>query len=103
MRPALFYPDFLAYIKGKWAIVDVKGKHLAEAKQIDERKNALRLIEEKGGVKTFFLVDKVMDRKGFNAQKIESLDDFEGYDELRHEEFASEGYINGRERTLFDK
>ena len=104
VRPAPFYPDFLAFINGKWAIVDVKGKHLAEAKQIDDRKKALKLLEKEGGITTFFLVDKVMERKGFNAQKMNSLDDFCGYDELRNEELALESYINGDvQKSLFDK
>jgi len=84
VKPASFYPDFLVYLKGEWAIIDVKGRHLAEAKQIEERKKALRLIQEQKKIKTFFLVDDVMERKGFSSQKITSLDDLAGFDELRN-------------------
>ncbi|MFA5048815.1 MAG: DEAD/DEAH box helicase family protein, partial [Patescibacteria group bacterium] len=100
---APFYPDFLAFINGKWIIVDVKGKHLAEAKQIDDRKKALKLLEKEGGITTFFLVDKVMEKKGFNAATISSVKDFEGFDELRHEELGLEEFTNGHLPTLFDK
>jgi type III restriction enzyme len=101
VRPAPFYPDFLAFIEGKWIVVDVKGKHLAETKQIDDRKKALKLLEKEGGVQTFFLVDKVMEKRGFKAVEIASVSDFEGYDELRHEELETEEFTN--EQTLFDK
>ena len=84
VKPAPFYPDFLAFINSKWIVVDVKGKHLAEAKQIDDRKKALKLLEKEGGVQTFFLVDKVMEKRGFKAVEIASIDDFNGFDELRH-------------------
>jgi len=103
VKPAPFYPDFLAFINGKWIVVDVKGKHLAEAKQIDERKKALKLLEKEGGVQTFFLVDKVMEKRGFKAVEITSVDDFSGFDELRHEELGIEEFTNGQKPTLFDK
>jgi len=103
VKPAPFYPDFLAFINGKWIVVDVKGKHLAEAKQIDDRKKALKLLEKEGGVQTFFLVDKVMEKRGFKAVEIASVDDFSGFDELRHEELGIEEFTNGQTPTLFDK
>lgn len=103
VKPAPFYPDFLAFIKGKWIIVDVKGKHLAEAKQIDDRKKALKLLEKEGGITTFFLVDKVMEKKGFSAATILSIKDFEGFDELRHKELGLEEFTNGLAPRLFDK
>jgi hypothetical protein len=103
VKPAPFYPDFLAFIKGKWIIVDVKGKHLAEAKQIDDRKKALKLLEAEGGITTFFLVDKVMDKKGFNPTTLTSVSDFEGFDELRHAELGLEEFTNGHIPNLFDK
>ena len=103
VKPAPFYPDFLAFINGKWIVVDVKGKHLAEAKQIDDRKKALKLLEKEGGVQTFFLVDKVMEKRGFKAVEIASVDDFSGFDELRHEELGIEEFTNGQMPTLFDK
>ena len=93
VKPAPFYPDFLAFIEEKWIIVDVKGKHLAEAKQIDDRKKALKLLEKEGGVQTFFLVDKVMEKRGFKAVEIASVRDFEGFDELRHEELTLEEFV----------
>jgi|GEM_PF-1669137 len=102
VKPAPFYPDFLAFIDGKWIIVDVKGKHLAEAKQIDDRKKALKLLEKEGGIQTFFLVDKAMEKRGFKAVEITSVSDFEGFDELRHEELALEEFTNGQIPTLFD-
>ena len=102
VKPAPFYPDFLAYINKKWIIVDVKGKHLAEAKQIDDRKKALKLLEREGGMKTFFLVDNVMENKGFKAVDITSIDDFEGYDELRHQELALEEFENGITKSLLN-
>lgn len=95
VKPAPFYPDFIAYVKGKWAIIDVKGKHLSEGKQIDERKKALKLLGKEGNIITFFLVDKVMEKKGFISQNIKSLDDFASFDELRHAELADEEFING--------
>ena len=70
VKPAPFYPDFLAFINAKWIVVDVKGKHLAEAKQIDDRKKALKLLEKEGGVQTFFLVDKVMEKEDLNRLKL---------------------------------
>ena len=103
VKPAPFYPDFLAFIGGKWIIVDVKGKHLAEAKQIDDRKKALKLLEKEGGIQTFFLVDKVMEKKGFKAVGIKSVDDFIGFDELRNEELGLEEFVNGYKPTLFDE
>ncbi|MBI2100124.1 MAG: DEAD/DEAH box helicase family protein [Candidatus Vogelbacteria bacterium] len=103
VKPAPFYPDFLAFINGKWIVVDVKGKHLAEAKQIDDRKKALKLLEKEGGVQTFFLVDKVMEKRGFKAVEIASVSDLEGFDELRHEELGLEEFTNGATPTLFDK
>ncbi len=103
VKPAPFYPDFLAFIENRWFVVDVKGKHLAEAKQIDDRKKALKLLEKEGGVQTFFLVDKVMEKRGFKAVEIASVSDFEGFDELRHEELGREEFINGNGGTLFDK
>lgn len=103
VKPAPFYPDFLAFINSKWIVVDVKGKHLAEAKQIDDRKKALKLLEKEGGVQTFFLVDKVMEKRGFKAVEIASVDDFSGFDELRHEELGIEEFTNGQTPTLFDK
>ncbi|MGA2171694.1 MAG: DEAD/DEAH box helicase family protein [Sedimentisphaerales bacterium] len=103
VKPAPFYPDFLAFILGKWIIVDVKGKHLAEAKQIDDRKNALRLLEKEGGMQTFFLVDKVMEKRGFKAVEIRSVDDLIGFDELRNEELGLEEFVNGHKPTLFDE
>lgn len=93
VKPTSFYPDFLAYISGTWIIVDVKGKHLAEAKQIDNRKKALRLLEKEGGINTYFLVDEVMRNKGFTPDSISSVDDFGGFDELRHEELAVEVFL----------
>ncbi len=102
VKPAPFYPDFLAFINGKWIVVDVKGKHLAEAKQIDDRKKALKLLDKEGGVQTFFLVDKVMEKKGFDPVKIASVDDFAGFDELRHEELGLEEFTNGHIPTLFE-
>ena len=103
VKPAPFYPDFLAFIKREWIIVDVKGKHLAEAKQIDNRKKALKLLEKEGGIKTFFLVDRVMAKKGFKDQEFKSIDDFAGFDELRNEELGLEEFVNGYIPTLFDK
>ncbi len=103
VKPAPFYPDFLAYIKGKWAVIDVKGKHLAETKQIDERKKVLKLLEKEGKISTYFLVDKVMEKKGFEGQKIQSLDDFSSFDELRHAELGDEEFINGTSPDLFKK
>lgn len=103
VKPAPFYPDFLAFINGKWVVVDVKGKHLADAKQIDDRKKALKLLEKEGGLKTFFLVDKVMEKRGFKAVEIQSVDDFIGFDELRNEELGLEEFVNGHVLTLFDK
>lgn len=103
VKPAPFYPDFLAFINGEWIIVDVKGKHLAEAKQIDDRKKALKLLEKEGGIRTFFLVDKVMEKRGFKSADISSVDDFDGYDELKHEELGLEEFTNGHVSTLFDK
>lgn len=103
VSPAPFYPDFLAFINGKWIIVDVKGRHLADAKQIDNRKKALKLLEKEGGMQTFFLVDKVMEKRGFKAVEIQSIDDFIGFDELRNEELGFEEFINGHVPTLFDK
>jgi len=103
VKPAPFYPDFLAFINSKWIVVDVKGKHLAEAKQIDDRKKALKLLEKEDGVQTFFLVDKVMEKRGFKAVEIASVDDFSGFDELRHEELGIEEFTNGQTPTLFDK
>jgi type III restriction enzyme len=103
VRPAPFYPDFLAFVNGGWVIVDVKGKHLAEAKQIDDRKKALKLLEKEGGIKTFFLVDKVMDGKGFNAANIASVGDFEGFDELRNDGLELEGFTDITDETLFSK
>ena len=103
VKPAPFYPDFLAFINAKWIVVDVKGKHLAEAKQIDDRKKALKLLEKEGGVQTFFLVDKVMEKRGFKPVEIGSVDDFSGFDELRHEELGIEEFTNGQKPTLFDK
>jgi len=102
VKPAPFYPDFLAFINGKWIVVDVKGKHLAEAKQIDDRKKALKLLEKDGGVQTFFLVDKVMEKRGFKAVGISSVSDFEGFDELRYEELGLEEFTNGQTLSLFD-
>ena len=103
VKPALFYPDFLAFINSKWIIVDVKGRHLADAKQIDDRKKALKLLEKEGGIHTFFLVDKIMKRRGFKAVEIQSVDDFVGFDELRNEELGLEKFVNGHVPTLFDK
>lgn len=100
VKPASFYPDFLAFIEGKWIIVDVKGKHLAEAKQIDNRKKALKLLEKEGGIQTFFLVDMVMEKRGFKAVEIASISDFEGFDELKHEELALEEFVNGQNILL---
>jgi type III restriction enzyme len=103
VKPAPFYPDFIAFIKGEWAIIDVKGRHLAEAKQIEERKKALKLIQEEKKIKTFFLVDDVIERKGFVFQKISSLDDLGGYDELRNAKLSKKEYVNGQAADLFDK
>lgn len=103
VRTASFYPDFLAFINGKWIIVDVKGRHLADAKQIDDRKKALKLLEQEGGMQTFFLVDKVMEKRGFKALEIQSIDDFVGFDELRNEKLGLEEFVNGHVPTLFDK
>lgn len=102
VKQAPFYPDFLAFIDSKWTIIDVKGKHLAEAKQIDDRKKALKLLAKEGGIQTFFLVDKIMDKRGFKSVEITSVRDFEGYDELRHEELGREEFVNGAKKTLFD-
>lgn len=103
VRQAPFYPDFLAFIQGQWFIVDVKGKHLAESKQIDDRKKALKLLEKEGGITTFFLVDKEMERKGFSPTEISSVNDFESFDELRHEELGLEEFTGDDELPLFDK
>jgi len=103
VKPAPFYPDFLAFINGKWIIVDVKGRHLADAKQINDRKKALKLLEKEGGIQTFFLVDKVMEKRGFKALEIQSVDDFIGFDELRNEELSLEEFVNGHVPILFDK
>lgn len=104
VKPAPFYPDFLAFINGKWVIIDVKGRHLSEDKQkIPARKKALKLLEKEGGIKTFFLVDKVMEKRGFKAVEIQSVDDFIGFDELRNEELGLEEFVNGHVPTLFDK
>lgn len=103
VKPAPFYPDFLAYLKSKWVIVDVKGRDWTEFKYIDARKNALKLIEKEKSVKTFFLIDKVMEKKGFKEQSFDSINDFEGFDALRHEELAMEEFTNGDEPSLFDK
>lgn len=102
VKSAPFFPDFLAFIEDKWIVLDVKGKHLAEAKQIDDRKKALKLLEKEGGVQTFFLVDRAMENRGFKAVEITSVSDFEGFDELRHEELATEEFANGQTPTLFD-
>lgn len=103
VKSAPFYPDFMAFIGGRWIIVDVKGKHLAEAKQIDDRKKALKLLEQEGGLRTFFLVDKVMEKRGFKSADITDIEDFDGYDELKHEELGLEEFTNGHVPTLFDK
>lgn len=103
VKPAPFYPDFLAFINGKWIIVDVKGRHLADAKQVDDRKKALKLLEQEGGMQTFFLVDKVMEKRGFKALEIQSINDFVGFDELRNEKLGLEEFVNGHVPTLFDK
>lgn len=103
VKPAPFYPDFLAFIEGKWIVVDVKGKHLAEVKQIDSRKKALKLLEKEGGIQTFFLVDKAMEKRGFKAVEITIVSDFEGFDELRHEELGIEEFTNGQTTALFNK
>lgn len=103
VKPASFYPDFIIFIKGVWAIVDVKGRHLAEAKQIEGRKKALKLIEQEKKIKTFFLVDEVMERKGFVEQKITSLDDLAGYDELRNARLLKKEFINGKIPDLFNR
>ena len=100
--PAPFYPDFLAYLKGKWNIIDVKGKHLAEANQIENRKKALKLIEKEGGIQTFFLVDKHMEKRGFNGLKMHEISDFNGFDELRNEDLGLEEFVNGQTPDLFD-
>lgn len=101
VKPAPFYPDFLAFIEGKWIIIDVKGKHLAEAKQIDDRKKALKLLETERGIQTFFLVDKAMEKRGFNALEISSVADLEGFDELKHAELGLEEFQDGTIPTLF--
>jgi len=103
VRPAPFYPDFLAYINKQWSVVDVKGSHLAEAKQIDNRKRALKLLEEKGGLKTFFLVDDIMEKKGFSAQDFKSIDDFAGFDELHSSKIKWESLAEEHIPSLFDK
>jgi len=104
VRPAPFYPDFLAFIEGRWIIIDVKGRHLSEDKQkIPARKKALKLLEKEGGIQTFFLVDKVMEKRGFNAVEIQSIDDFIGFDELRNEELDLEEFVNGHISTLFNR
>ena len=100
IKPASVYPDFLAFIKKKWIIIDVKGRHLAETKNIDDRKNALILLEKECNMKTFFLVDKVMERRGFKAVEIASIDDLDGYDELKHKELAIEEFVNGQSTLL---
>lgn len=94
IKPASVYPDFLAFIEKKWIIIDVKGRHLAETKNIDDRKKALILLEKKCNMKTFFLVDKAMERRGFKAVEISSVDDLNGFDELRHEELGLEEFTN---------
>lgn len=101
VKPASFYPDFLAFTNGKWIIVDVKGRHLAEAKQIDDRKKALKLLEKEAGIQAFFLVDKVMERKGFKGLKITSTDDLIGFDELKNDNLGLEEFINGDMPKLF--
>jgi hypothetical protein len=60
-------------------------------------------LEKEGGVQTIFLVDKVMEKKGFNPVKIQSVDDFIGFDELRNEELGLEEFVNGHKPTLFDE
>jgi len=101
VRPAPFYPDFLAFIDGKWTIVDVKGRHLADAKQIDDRKKALKLLEKESGIQTFLLVDKVMEKRGFKALEIQSIDDFIGFDELRNAKILKTEFVNGQTPDLF--
>jgi len=103
VKPAPFYPDFLIYLKGTWAIIDVKRRHLAEAKQIEERKKALKLIQDEKKIKTFFLVDDAMEKKGFSSQKITSLDDLTGFNELRNARLSKKEYINGQIPDLFEK
>lgn len=102
VKPAAFYPDFLAFIENKWIIVDVKGRHLAEAKQIDNRKKALKLLEKEGGLRTFFLVDDVMERKGFKSFEIKNINDFNGFDELQNEDLNLKEFHNGHEPNLLD-
>jgi superfamily II DNA or RNA helicase len=102
VKPAAFYPDFLAFIENKWIIVDVKGRHLAEAKQIDDRKKALKLLKQEGGIRAFFLVDDVMERKGFKSVKIQNINDFNGFDELQNEDLDLKGFLNGYMPTLLD-
>jgi len=90
----------LNQLRFKWIIVDVKGKHLAETKQIDDRKKALKLLEKESGVQTFFLVDKVMESRGFNGVEITNISDLEGFDELRHQELEFEELNNGQNPLL---
>ena len=104
VRPAPFYPDFLAFIRGEWIIVDVKGRHLAEDQQkIPARKKALKLLEKEGGIKTFFLVDDVLERKGFQSLEFKSINDFAGFDELRKKELDLNGFVNSHVSTLFNR
>jgi len=103
VKPAPFYPDFIAFVKGEWSIIDVKGRHLAEAKQIEERKKALKLIQKERSIKTFFLVDDVMERKGFVSQEISKIDDLAGFDELRNAKLSKREFLNGQVPDLFDK
>ena len=55
----------------------------------------------RSGIQTFFLVDKVMGKKGFKAVEIQSVDDLIGFDELRNEELGLEEFVNGYKPTLF--
>jgi len=72
VKPAPFYPDFLAFINGKWIIVDVKGRHLADAKQIERPKKALKLLEKEGGIQTFSLLIRLWKKEGLRRWKFKT-------------------------------
>jgi hypothetical protein len=44
-----------------------------------------------------------MERKGFASQKITSLDDLAGYDELRNAKLSKKEFVNGHTPDLLNK
>ena len=44
-----------------------------------------------------------MEKKGFNPSTISSVNDFGGFDELRHENLGLEEFTSGHIKNLFDK